>query len=154
MPSQFNCLNNLIVWFKGPKNRQDIIPVLGNSISNLRWCISTAARVAQDFAKTKWSSTRTRADRASSVALTATQTFSKYPSRSIVGNNNERAISFNTRLFCCIACNSNGEYKTHIKCVTESERYESKSTFTAKANKGEVKQTNWYEVGRSAAQQL
>ncbi len=38
------------------------------------------------------------------------------------------------------------EFKAHIKCITESEKYESKSSYVSKANKGEVKQNAWFEV--------
>ena len=40
----------------------------------------------------------------------------------------------------------NDEYKYHVKCITESEKYESKSSYVSKANKGELKQNAWLEV--------
>ena len=50
--------------------------------------------------------------------------------------------------FSCIDCSKdfkNDEYKSHVKCLTESERYESKSTYQQKANKGDVKQGMWMD---------
>lgn len=38
-----------------------------------------------------------------------------------------------------------GDFKAHVKCLTESERYESKS-YVEKANKGDLKQNLWIEV--------
>ncbi|CAF0964512.1 unnamed protein product [Brachionus calyciflorus] len=52
-----------------------------------------------------------------------------------------------SRTFSCIDCQKdfkNDEYKSHVKCLTESERYESKN-FVAKQNKGDVKQNAWFE---------
>ncbi|RNA23693.1 cell growth-regulating nucleolar [Brachionus plicatilis] len=52
-----------------------------------------------------------------------------------------------SRLFSCIDCQKdfkNEEYKSHVKCLTESERYESKD-YVAKQNKGDVKQNAWFE---------
>lgn len=48
----------------------------------------------------------------------------------------------------CIDCSvnfMNDEFKSHIKCITESEKYESKSSYVQKANKGDIKQNAWYE---------
>jgi cell growth-regulating nucleolar protein len=57
-------------------------------------------------------------------------------------------FSCRSSMFTCIDCNKdfiNDDYKMHTKCVTESERYESKS-FVASVNKGEAKQTAWVDV--------
>ena len=57
--------------------------------------------------------------------------------------------SCRSQTYSCIDCNKdfrNDEYKSHVKCMTESERYESKSSYVAKANKGELKQNAWLEV--------
>lgn len=48
--------------------------------------------------------------------------------------------------------NRNDEYKSHVKCITESEKYESKSSYVAKANKGEMKQNAWLEKVTKAVQ--
>lgn len=56
--------------------------------------------------------------------------------------------SCGSKLYNCIDCNKefrDDEYKLHIKCLTESERYESKSSYVTKANKGELKQNAWLE---------
>jgi hypothetical protein len=54
-----------------------------------------------------------------------------------------------SRAFSCIDCCKdfkNEEYKFHLKCLTESERYESKSSFISRSNKGDIKQNLWIEV--------
>jgi len=48
----------------------------------------------------------------------------------------------------CVDCSTNfknDEFKAHIRCITESEKYESKSSYVQKANKGDIKQNAWYE---------
>jgi len=55
----------------------------------------------------------------------------------------------------CIDCSKNfdrNEFKQHIRCITESEKYESKSSFVQKANKGDVKQNAWFENVVSAVE--
>ncbi len=42
----------------------------------------------------------------------------------------------------------NLDYKSHTKCLTESERYESKNSYVSKANKGELKQNAWIDVNK------
>lgn len=68
----------------------------------------------------------------------------------------ERHIySCGSKLYNCIDCNKefrNDEYKLHVKCLTESERYESKSSYVSKANKGELKQNAWLEVSPFGAE--
>jgi cell growth-regulating nucleolar protein len=59
-------------------------------------------------------------------------------------------MSCRSNVFSCIDCNKdfyNREYASHNKCITEAEKYESKS-YVAKANKGELKQQSWYEVSK------
>lgn len=57
-----------------------------------------------------------------------------------------------SRLVCCIDCQKDfrdEEFKAHVKCLTESERYESKD-FVSKANKGDIKQNSWMEkIGKA-----
>jgi len=53
----------------------------------------------------------------------------------------------------CIDCNTDfggDEFNTHVKCVSEAERYGGVG-FKAKANKGEVKQNSWIEQIQGAA---
>lgn len=60
----------------------------------------------------------------------------------------QHTFSCNSRVFSCIDCGKdfkNAEYKAHIKCITESEKYESKSTYVSKPNKGELKQNAWFD---------
>lgn len=55
----------------------------------------------------------------------------------------------------CVDCSQsfrNGEFKAHIRCITESQKYESKSTYVEKANKGDVKQNVWFENVLSAVE--
>ncbi len=59
------------------------------------------------------------------------------------------SYSCKSSVFSCIDCQKDfrgDEYKAHVKCLTESERYESKSSYVSKANKGELKQNAWLEV--------
>jgi cell growth-regulating nucleolar protein len=61
----------------------------------------------------------------------------------------QHSFKCRSHAFSCIDCNKdfkNEEYKSHVKCLTESERYESKSTFVAKSNKGDIKQSLWMDV--------
>lgn len=53
-----------------------------------------------------------------------------------------------SRMVSCIDCSvnfMNDEFKSHIRCITESEKYESKSSYVQKANKGDIKQNAWFE---------
>lgn len=53
-----------------------------------------------------------------------------------------------SRKVSCIDCSTNfrdDEFKTHIRCITESEKYERKSSYVQKANKGDIKQNAWFE---------
>jgi cell growth-regulating nucleolar protein len=48
----------------------------------------------------------------------------------------------------CNDCNTDfygTTYAQHVKCISEAEKYESKS-YQPKANKGELKQSAWVEV--------
>ena len=50
--------------------------------------------------------------------------------------------------FSCIDCGQDfygSSYNTHVKCISEAQKYESKG-FVEKANKGEAKQNAWFEV--------
>ena len=49
------------------------------------------------------------------------------------------------KLIFLLFLNRNSEYKLHVKCITESEKYESKGSFVSKANKGDLKQNTWLE---------
>lgn len=52
------------------------------------------------------------------------------------------------RMVSCVDCSQNfnrTDFKGHIRCITESEKYESKSSYVQKANKGDVKQNAWFE---------
>jgi cell growth-regulating nucleolar protein len=56
--------------------------------------------------------------------------------------------SCRTSFFSCIDCGKDfygRTYAEHVKCISEAEKYESKS-YQAKANKGELKQNAWFEV--------
>ena len=86
--------------------------------------------------KTKSNSTCTHAGRTLTAALIAIKISSKLSAPRLVETFRFK-FSLNFR---------NEEYKSHIKCLTESERYESKSSYVAKANKGELKQNSWFEV--------
>lgn len=41
--------------------------------------------------------------------------------------------------------NRNDDYKNHIKCISEDQKYGGKG-YEAKANKGDVKQQQWIQV--------
>lgn len=64
---------------------------------------------------------------------------------------NQIAKHFNicrSSIFSCIDCGKDfldQEYLMHNKCISESQKYESKS-FVEKISKGEIKQNAWYEV--------
>ncbi|XP_075714194.1 cell growth-regulating nucleolar protein [Rhinoderma darwinii] len=56
-------------------------------------------------------------------------------------------ICRNCQCLSCIDCGKDfwgGDYKNHLKCITEDEKYGGKA-FEAKANKGEAKQQQWIE---------
>jgi len=60
-----------------------------------------------------------------------------------------------SNMVSCIDCSQNfnrNDFKTHIRCITESEKYESKSSYVQKANKGDVKQNAWFENVLSAVE--
>lgn len=60
-----------------------------------------------------------------------------------------------SRIVSCVDCSkefNKDDFKLHIKCITESQKYESKSSYVQKANKGEVKQNAWIENVRSAVE--
>lgn len=47
----------------------------------------------------------------------------------------------------CMDCNKvfrDDEYKNHVKCISEEQKYAAKG-FVPKQNKGEVKQEKWFE---------
>merc|ERR1712228_1102134 len=57
--------------------------------------------------------------------------------------------------FCCGTCNDcnadfyGDEFNSHVKCVSEAERYGG-ANYKGKANKGEAKQNSWIEMIQQA----
>jgi hypothetical protein len=45
--------------------------------------------------------------------------------------------------------NRGNDYRNHLKCITEDQKYGGKG-FEAKSNKGEVKQQQWIQVNDNA----
>ena len=110
-----------------------------NLISRLeKWSILIAANVTTVSRRAKLSSTCTSVVPKLSAALTATRTLGFGKKIYIFCIKNE--INLYSKYFSIV------EFKSHIKCITESEKYESKSSYVSKANKGEVKQNAWFEV--------
>ncbi len=73
-----------------------------------------------------------------SLLLNLNQTNTKYFPR----------VQCHSRSVSCVDCSSSfgsAEFKLHIKCITESEKYEAKSSYVEKAKKGDVKQNAWCE---------
>ncbi|XP_071982189.1 cell growth-regulating nucleolar protein isoform X1 [Engystomops pustulosus] len=63
------------------------------------------------------------------------------------------SICRNCRCLSCIDCGKNfwgEEYKTHLRCISENEKYGGKA-FEAKAKKGDVKQQEWIQRIQEAA---
>lgn len=48
-------------------------------------------------------------------------------------------------VFLCTCWNRGDDYKNHMKCISEDQKYGGKG-YEAKANKGDVKQQQWIQV--------
>lgn len=53
-------------------------------------------------------------------------------------------------LICFCVVTRGNDYKNHLKCISEDQKYGGKN-YEAKANKGDVKQQQWIQVKRSKA---
>lgn len=50
-----------------------------------------------------------------------------------------------TALHSCFVLTRGDDYKNHVKCISEDQKYGGKN-YEAKANKGDVKQQQWVQV--------